>query len=80
MCEIGKPEMQQKINVSLGKEGIEETAERLQTTVHTLQVIIDGLSQPKTFDIRTGELSPLSPGSSHRHLRSSRQERATGEG
>jgi hypothetical protein len=25
-------------------------------------------------------LSPLSPGSSHRHLRSSRQERATGEG
>nr|AAI72066.1 Srbd1 protein [Mus musculus] len=53
MCEIGKPEMQQKINVSLGKEGIEETAERLQTTVHTLQVIIDGLSQPKTFDIRT---------------------------
>ncbi|XP_029327424.1 S1 RNA-binding domain-containing protein 1 isoform X2 [Mus caroli] len=53
MCEIGKPEMQQKINVSLGKEGIEKTAERLQTTAHTLQVIIDGLSQPKTFDIRT---------------------------
>uniref|UniRef100_A0A8C6GXH2 S1 RNA binding domain 1 n=1 Tax=Mus spicilegus TaxID=10103 RepID=A0A8C6GXH2_MUSSI len=53
VCEIGKPEMQQKINVSLGKEGIEKTAERLQTTAHTLQVIIDGLSQPKTFDIRT---------------------------
>lgn len=53
LCEIGKPEMQQKINSSLGKEGIEKTAERLQTTAHTLQVIIDGLSQPKTFDIRT---------------------------
>lgn len=53
LCEIGKPEMQQKINSSLGKEDIEKTAERLQTTAHTLQVIIDGLSQPKTFDIRT---------------------------
>ncbi|NP_001386698.1 S1 RNA-binding domain-containing protein 1 isoform X2 [Rattus norvegicus] len=53
LYEIGKPEMQQKINSSLGKEGIEKTAERLQTTAHTLQVIIDGLSQPKTFDIRT---------------------------
>lgn len=53
LCEIGKPEIQQKINVSLGKEGIEKTAERLQTTAHTLQVIIDGLSQPETFDIRT---------------------------
>ncbi|XP_031213090.1 S1 RNA-binding domain-containing protein 1 isoform X6 [Mastomys coucha] len=53
LCEIGKPEMQQKINLSLGKEGLEKTAERLQTTAHTLQVIIDGLSQPKTYDIRT---------------------------
>ncbi|XP_006986560.2 S1 RNA-binding domain-containing protein 1 isoform X2 [Peromyscus maniculatus bairdii] len=51
--EIGKPEMQQKINSSLGKEGIEKTAERLQTTAHTLQVIIDGLSQPESFDFRT---------------------------
>ncbi|XP_051015821.1 S1 RNA-binding domain-containing protein 1 [Acomys russatus] len=51
--EIGKPEMQQKINLSLGKEGIEKTAERLQTTTHTLQVIIDGLSQPESFDFRT---------------------------
>uniref|UniRef100_A0A8D0RIL1 S1 RNA-binding domain-containing protein 1 n=1 Tax=Sus scrofa TaxID=9823 RepID=A0A8D0RIL1_PIG len=51
--EIGKPEMQQKINSFLEKEGIEKIAERLQTTVHTLQVIIDGLSQPETFDFRT---------------------------
>uniref|UniRef100_A0A8C0W9U8 S1 motif domain-containing protein n=1 Tax=Castor canadensis TaxID=51338 RepID=A0A8C0W9U8_CASCN len=53
VCEIGKPEMQQKINSSLEKEGIEKTAERLQTTAHTLQVIIDGLSQPESFDFRT---------------------------
>uniref|UniRef100_A0A8C3XAZ4 S1 RNA-binding domain-containing protein 1 n=1 Tax=Catagonus wagneri TaxID=51154 RepID=A0A8C3XAZ4_9CETA len=51
--EIGKPEMQQKINSFLEKEGIEKIAERLQTTAHTLQVIIDGLSQPETFDFRT---------------------------
>ncbi|XP_037662748.1 S1 RNA-binding domain-containing protein 1 [Choloepus didactylus] len=51
--EIGKPEMQQKINSFLEKEGIEKIAERLQTTVHTLQVIIDGLSQPESFDFRT---------------------------
>uniref|UniRef100_A0A8C9BT89 S1 RNA binding domain 1 n=1 Tax=Phocoena sinus TaxID=42100 RepID=A0A8C9BT89_PHOSS len=53
LCEIGKPEMQQKINSLLEKEGIEKTAERLPTTVHTLQVIIDGLSQPESFDFRT---------------------------
>ncbi|XP_069350182.1 S1 RNA-binding domain-containing protein 1 [Eulemur rufifrons] len=53
VCEIGKPEMQQKINSFLEKEGIEKIAERLQTTVHTLQVIIDGLSQPESFDFRT---------------------------
>uniref|UniRef100_A0A8C6DET7 S1 RNA-binding domain-containing protein 1 n=1 Tax=Moschus moschiferus TaxID=68415 RepID=A0A8C6DET7_MOSMO len=53
LYEIGKPEMQQKINSFLDKEGIEKTAERLQTTVHTLQIIVDGLSQPESFDFRT---------------------------
>ncbi|XP_037384026.1 S1 RNA-binding domain-containing protein 1 [Talpa occidentalis] len=53
LCEIGKPEMQQKVNSFLDKEGIEKIAERLQTTVHTLQVIMDGLSQPESFDFRT---------------------------
>ncbi|XP_006839480.1 PREDICTED: S1 RNA-binding domain-containing protein 1 [Chrysochloris asiatica] len=53
LCEIGKPEIQQKINSLLGKEGIQKIAEGLQTTVHTLQVIIDGLSQPESFDFRT---------------------------
>ncbi|XP_008062508.1 S1 RNA-binding domain-containing protein 1 [Carlito syrichta] len=53
LCEIGKPKMQQKINLFLEKEGIEKIAERLQTTTPTLQVIIDGLSQPESFDFRT---------------------------
>ncbi|XP_012873448.1 PREDICTED: S1 RNA-binding domain-containing protein 1 [Dipodomys ordii] len=53
LYEIGKPEMKQKINSSLEKEGIEKTAERLQTSVQTLQVIMDGLSQPESFDFRT---------------------------
>ncbi|KAL4701561.1 hypothetical protein H8959_015565 [Pygathrix nigripes] len=53
LYEIGKPEMQQKINSFLEREGMEKIAERLQTTVHTLQVIIDGLSQPESFDFRT---------------------------
>ena len=55
LYEIGKPEMQQKINSFLEKEGMEKTAESLQTTVHTLQVIVDGLSQPESFDFRTGK-------------------------
>ncbi|XP_036922532.1 S1 RNA-binding domain-containing protein 1 isoform X2 [Sturnira hondurensis] len=58
LCEIGKPEMQQKIKSFVEKEGIEKTAGRLQTTVHTLQVIIDGLSQPESFDFRTDFVKP----------------------
>ncbi|XP_035128544.1 S1 RNA-binding domain-containing protein 1 isoform X1 [Callithrix jacchus] len=53
LFEIGRPEIQQKIISFLEKEGIEKAAERLQTTVHTLQVIIDGLRQPESFDFRT---------------------------
>ncbi|XP_037017150.2 S1 RNA-binding domain-containing protein 1 isoform X2 [Artibeus jamaicensis] len=58
LCEIGKPEMQQKIKSFVEKEGIEKTAERLQTTIHTLQIIIDGLSQPESFDFRTDFVKP----------------------
>ncbi|XP_055581818.1 S1 RNA-binding domain-containing protein 1 isoform X2 [Falco biarmicus] len=51
--EIGKADMQQKVNAVIQKEGLEGTAKRLNTTVHTLQLIIDGLTQPEGFDIRT---------------------------
>ncbi|XP_051831161.1 S1 RNA-binding domain-containing protein 1 [Antechinus flavipes] len=53
LSEIGKPEMQQKINSLVQKEGLEGIAKSLETTVHTLQIIIDGLSQPESFDFRT---------------------------
>uniref|UniRef100_A0A452H7V0 S1 motif domain-containing protein n=1 Tax=Gopherus agassizii TaxID=38772 RepID=A0A452H7V0_9SAUR len=51
--DIGKPDMQQKVNAIIQKEGIEGAAKTLNTTVHTLQIIIDGLTQPEGFDIRT---------------------------
>ncbi|KAM6366179.1 S1 RNA-binding domain-containing protein 1 isoform 1-T2 [Alca torda] len=51
--DIGKSDMQQKVNAVIQKEGLEGTAKRLNTTVHTLQLIIDGLTQPEGFDIRT---------------------------
>lgn len=47
--------MQQKVNVVIQKEGLEGTAKRLNTTVNTLQLIIDGLTQPEDYDIRTGK-------------------------
>ncbi|XP_068014984.1 S1 RNA-binding domain-containing protein 1 isoform X4 [Melanerpes formicivorus] len=50
---VGKADMQQKVNAIIQKEGLEDTAKRLNTTVHTLQLIIDGLTQPEGFDIRT---------------------------
>uniref|UniRef100_A0A8D0FF68 S1 RNA binding domain 1 n=1 Tax=Strix occidentalis caurina TaxID=311401 RepID=A0A8D0FF68_STROC len=51
--DIGKSDMQQKVNAVIQKEGLEGIAKRLNTTVHTLQLIIDGLTQPEGFDIRT---------------------------
>ncbi|XP_068262800.1 S1 RNA-binding domain-containing protein 1 isoform X2 [Nyctibius grandis] len=51
--DIGKSDMQQKVNAVIQKEGLEGTAKRLNTTVHTLQLIVDGLTQPEGFDIRT---------------------------
>lgn len=59
--------MQQKIKSFVEKEGIEKTAERLQTTVHTLQIIIDGLSQPESFDFRTGKQLNLNNNTFHLH-------------
>ncbi|XP_068795726.1 S1 RNA-binding domain-containing protein 1 isoform X1 [Struthio camelus] len=51
--DIGKPDMQQKVNAVIQTEGLEGVAKRLNTTVHTLQLITDGLTQPEGFDIRT---------------------------
>lgn len=52
--EIGKSEMQQKVNSIIEREGIEGLAKSLNTAGHTLQIIIDGLTQPEGYDIRKG--------------------------
>lgn len=53
--DIGKSEMQQKVNAIIEREGIDGIARMLNTTGHTLQIIIDGLTQPESFDIRKGK-------------------------
>lgn len=47
--------MQQKVNAVIEREGIDGIAKQLNTTGHTLQIIIDGLTQPEGFDIRKGK-------------------------
>ncbi|XP_070804415.1 S1 RNA-binding domain-containing protein 1 [Pituophis catenifer annectens] len=51
-CNIGKSKMQQKVNSIIEKEGIDGITKKLNTTEQTLQIIIDGLTQPESFDIR----------------------------
>ncbi|KAJ7341163.1 hypothetical protein JRQ81_004963 [Phrynocephalus forsythii] len=53
LCDIGKPEMQQKVNAIIEREGMEGIAQKLNTTGQTLQIITDGLTQPEGFDFRT---------------------------
>ncbi|XP_069036125.1 S1 RNA-binding domain-containing protein 1 isoform X1 [Lepisosteus oculatus] len=50
--EIGQVAMRQRIEGSVQRDGLEILAQKLNTTVGTLQIIIDGLTQPQGFDIR----------------------------
>ncbi|XP_053168075.1 S1 RNA-binding domain-containing protein 1 [Hemicordylus capensis] len=50
--DIGKLDMQQKVNAIIEKEGMDGIAKMLNTTRQTLQIITDGLTQPEGFDIR----------------------------
>ncbi|XP_028580663.2 S1 RNA-binding domain-containing protein 1 isoform X1 [Podarcis muralis] len=52
LSDIGKSAMQQNVDVIIKKEGLEGIAKKLNTTGQTLQIIIDGLTQPEGFDIR----------------------------
>lgn len=52
--DIGTEKIQRQINESVHREGVDKFAEKLKTTVLTLQLIIDGLRQPEGYDIRTG--------------------------
>ncbi|KAG8123189.1 hypothetical protein E2320_018711, partial [Naja naja] len=51
-CDIGKSKMQQKVNSIIEREGMDGITKKLNTTEQTLQIIIDGLTQPESFDIR----------------------------
>ncbi|XP_026551205.1 S1 RNA-binding domain-containing protein 1 [Pseudonaja textilis] len=51
-CDIGKPKMQQKVNSIIEREGMDGITRKLNTTEQTLQIIIDALTQPESFDIR----------------------------
>ena len=58
--QMGRPELRQCVEASVKCQGLEALAETLNTTPDTLQLIIDGLTQPPGFDIRQGKTSPLS--------------------
>ena len=42
-------------------KGSEILADNLAVDVHTMQIIIDGLKNPSSFDIRSGELLSFKP-------------------
>ncbi|XP_054655194.1 S1 RNA-binding domain-containing protein 1 [Dunckerocampus dactyliophorus] len=49
---IGSAELIQCVNRKVGSSSVEELSKTLGTTPETLQLIIDGLTQPPGFDIR----------------------------
>ncbi|XP_053314880.1 S1 RNA-binding domain-containing protein 1 [Spea bombifrons] len=51
--DIGTDRIQASVNRFMQQQGMEGVADQLKTTVQTLQLIIDGLSQSESFDIRT---------------------------
>ncbi|KAJ8359716.1 hypothetical protein SKAU_G00162410 [Synaphobranchus kaupii] len=52
--ETGRPELKQRVEASVQRIGLEGLAKALDTTPETLQLIVDGLTQPSGFDIRQG--------------------------
>ncbi|KAM9316831.1 S1 RNA-binding domain-containing protein 1 [Gastrophryne carolinensis] len=51
--DIGTEKLQKQIHQFISGEGVDKVAEKLKTTVLTLQLIIDALCQPEGYDIRT---------------------------
>ncbi|KAM4021522.1 LOW QUALITY PROTEIN: S1 RNA-binding domain-containing protein 1-like [Anomaloglossus baeobatrachus] len=51
--DIGSEKIQKQINGYIQQEGIDKVAEKVKTTVLTLQLIIDGFCQPEGYDMRT---------------------------
>ncbi|XP_072121096.1 S1 RNA-binding domain-containing protein 1 [Mobula birostris] len=54
LSDIGSHAMQNSVNTALKSNSIDTLAQQFDTTVPTLQMIIDGLKQPRDYDIRAG--------------------------
>ncbi|XP_051869174.1 S1 RNA-binding domain-containing protein 1 [Pristis pectinata] len=54
LSDIGSHAMQNCVNTALKNHSIDTLAQKLDTTVPTLQMIIDGLKQPRDYDLRAG--------------------------
>uniref|UniRef100_A0A8C9WQ00 S1 RNA-binding domain-containing protein 1 n=1 Tax=Scleropages formosus TaxID=113540 RepID=A0A8C9WQ00_SCLFO len=52
MEEIGQQEMKERVEAALRRDSLEKLAKTLDTSLETLQLIVDGLTQPPSFDIR----------------------------
>ncbi|XP_002732048.1 S1 RNA-binding domain-containing protein 1-like, partial [Saccoglossus kowalevskii] len=57
--EIGQSVMTTKLDQTIHQYGMEVLADELKVGIPTLTLIIDGLKQPKDFDIRSGFAKPL---------------------
>lgn len=59
---MGSAVLRQSIESSVKSRGLDVFAKSLDTTPETLQLIVDGLTQPPGFDIRQGKcLSMMCP-------------------
>lgn len=60
--QMGSTALRQSIESSVKSRGLDVLAKSLDTTPETLQLIVDGLTQPPGFDIRQGKcLSMMCP-------------------
>ncbi|XP_076831041.1 S1 RNA-binding domain-containing protein 1 isoform X2 [Brachyhypopomus gauderio] len=50
--ELGSAELRQRVEGCVGSRGLEPLAQSLNTCPETLQIVVDGLTQPPGFDIR----------------------------
>lgn len=66
---MGSAELQQQVKSTVMSHGLESLAQALDTCPETLQLIVDGLSQPPGVDIRQGKKDPACPcpASGHHH-------------
>lgn len=66
--QLGSAEVQQQVKSTVMSSGLECLAQSLNTCPETLQLIVDGLTQPPGFDIRQGKKHPASPHPALDHL------------